>query len=81
MLSYIGAYTVKVFVYCFVGVTQNEYSQAVQIVVADFIFADALLFSVLRTVQFNNQRGRSTVKINDIRSDYFLTVDRNGYFF
>ena len=55
MLSYIGAYTVKVFVYRFVGVTQNEYSQAVQIFVANLIGLNSLFRSVLGTVQFNDQ--------------------------
>ena len=50
MLSYIGAYTVKVFVYRFVGVTQNEYSQAVQIFISDSVGLNTLFLPMLGAV-------------------------------
>ena len=55
MSLYVCTYAVKVFVYRFIGVTQYQYSQTVQIFVANLIGLNSLFRSVLGTVQFNDQ--------------------------
>ena len=54
---YVRTYAVKVFVYGFVGIAKYQYSQTVQVFIANLIGLNTLLRSVLGAVQFNDQCG------------------------
>ena len=75
MFYEIRANAFKVFTNVPIPIAQHGKTQAVQIQISLFIF---LAFKMLRSVNFYHGFCFSAIKINDIFSDYLLSVYREG---
>ena len=69
------AHTTKIFVNIPVGESQNLQTKSHQELRAFRIISNPLGFIMLRPIQFNDQAGRSTVKVHDEPADDPLFVD------
>ena len=67
----------KTAIHICVGVTQHAASNALQVSVSLCVLFSALLFIMLGSVQFYNNICRGNIKIYNIISQYFLTVNRH----
>ena len=73
------AHTAKISVNSPVGETQNLQTKSRQELRTFRIISEPLGFIMLRPIQFNDQSGRSTVKVHDESADNPLFVNFTGY--
>ena len=65
----------KTIVYISIGVAQNNVSMIQEILVTSVISLLVKFLIMLASVQFDYDFGRSNVKVHNVWSDWFLTMD------
>ena len=81
MLQNILTYRVEIACDISIGVTQNCQPQFVQCCIAFSIRSLPCGFIMLRAVKFDNKFRLRAIKIDNVMSDYFLTIHSDRKFF
>ena len=71
------AHTIKVRIYIIIRISQNSEIHIIQIFITLRIRSKSFFFKVLSSVNLNHKFCRSTIEINNVRSDNFLPMYGN----